>query len=79
MPRSKLSVVIATRQPSFSAPTLFAIGIRTSSRNSSQNSVEPSIVRSGRKSTPSRSIGMISHVMPLCFGASGSVRTSSSQ
>ena len=28
---------------------------------------------------PGVSIGMISQVMPLCLGASGSVRTSSSQ
>ena len=70
---------MATRQPSFSSPTRFSTGMRTSFRNSSANSDEPAMVRSGRTSMPGRSIGMISHVMPLCFGASGSVRTSSSQ
>jgi len=77
--RSKLSVVIATRQPSFSAPTRLATGTRTSSRNTSENSMPPSIVRSGRTSMPWLSIGTISQVMPRCFGTSVSVRTSISQ
>ena len=79
MPRSKLSVTMATRQPSFSSPTRFATGTRTSSKNTSQNSAVPSMVRSGRMSMPGVSIGTMSHVMPLCFGTSESVRTSISQ
>ena len=79
VPRSKLSVTIATRQPSFSAPTRLATGMRTSSRNTSQNSVLPSIVRSGRTSMPGE---VHRHDQPRdarCLGTSGSVRTSSSQ
>ena len=79
VPRSKLRVTLATRQPSFSSPTRFSTGMRTSSRNSSANSAEPWTVTRGRTSMPGRSIGMMSQVMPLCFGESGSVRTSSSQ
>ena len=79
VPRSKLNVTIATRQPSFSSPTRFATGMRTSSRNISLNSVVPYIVSSGRMSMPRESIGMISQLMPRCLGTSGSVRTSSSQ
>ena len=70
---------MATRQPSFSSPTRLATGTRTSSRNSSLNSDEPRTVRSGRTSMPGVSIGRMSQVMPACFLASGSVRTSSSQ
>ena len=78
VPRSKLSVTMATRHPSFSSPTVDD-GHRTSSKNTSQNSEVPSMVSSGRTSMPARSIGTISHVMPWCFGASESVRTSISQ
>ena len=39
------SVTMVTRQPSFSSPTRLATGIRTSSRKSSANSVEPAMVR----------------------------------
>ncbi len=70
---------MATRQPSFSSPTRLATGTRTSSKNTSLNSSEPAMVRSGRMSMPGVSMGRISQVMPLCFGASGSVRTSISQ
>ena len=79
VPRSKRSVTFVTRQPSFSAPTRFATGTRASSRNTSQKWLSPSSVRIGRTSTPGWCMSRISHVMPLCFGASGSVRTSSSQ
>ncbi len=70
---------MATRQPSFSSPTRFSTGMRTSSRNISLNSLTPVSVLIGRISMPGESIGMISQVMPLCLGASGSVRTRSSQ
>ena len=79
VPRSKLNVTMATRQPSPSSPTRLATGMRTSSRNISANSLTPVSVRMGRMSMPGLPIGMISQVMPLCLGTSGSVRTSSSQ
>ncbi len=78
VPRSYFSVTLVMRHPSFSAPTRFATGTRTSVRNTSANSDEPSNVFNGRTSIPGRSIGRISHEMPLCFGASGSVRTRNS-
>jgi hypothetical protein len=78
VPRSNENVTIATRQPSFSSPTRLETGTRTPSRKTSLNSVEPVIVRIGRTSMPGASIGRMSQVMPRCFGASGSVRTSSS-
>ena len=79
VPRSKLNVTIATRQPSCSSPTRFSTGMRTSSRNISLNSLTPVSVFIGRISMPGESIGITIQVMPLCLGASGSVRTSSSQ
>ena len=81
VPRSKLRVTLATRQPSFSSPTRLITGTRTSSRKTSQNSVVPSIARSGRTSMPGASIGTISQVIPACLRTSGSgfVRTSISQ
>ncbi|CAM5467705.1 hypothetical protein SGRI78S_04420 [Streptomyces griseus subsp. griseus] len=69
---------MVTRQPSFSAPTRLRTGTRTSSRKTSANSVDPASVRSGRTVIPGASIGIASQLMPRCFGASGSVRTSSS-
>src|SRR5207302_1251388 len=78
VPRSKENVTMATRQPSFSSPTRLDTGTRTSSKNTSENSELPAAVRMGRTSMPGLSIGTISQVMPLCFGASGFVRTSTS-
>ena len=78
VPRSKENVTMATRQPSFSSPTRLATGMRTSSKNTSLNSLDPTIVVISRISIPGRSIGHMTHVMPLCFGAAGSVRMSSS-
>lgn len=69
---------MVTRQPSFSAPTRWVTGTRTSSRKTSANSVEPARVRSGRTVMPGASMGIASQVIPRCRGASGSVRTSSS-
>ena len=79
VPRSKRSVTLATRQPSFSAPTRFSTGTRASSRKTSQKWLSPSIVRIGRTFTPGWCMSRMSQVMPLCFGASASVRTRSSQ
>ncbi len=67
-----------TRQPSFSAPTRSVTGTTASVRKTSQKWLSPSIVRMGRTSTPGWCMSRISQVMPLCLGASGSVRTSSS-
>ncbi len=64
VPRSKLNVVIVTRQPAFSSPTRLATGTRTSSRKSSANSSEPAMVRSGRSSMPGELMGRMSHEMP---------------
>ena len=44
VPRSNDSVTFVTRHPSFSSPTRFSTGTRTSSRNTSQNSDDPSSV-----------------------------------
>ncbi len=54
VPRSKLRVTMVTRQPSFSSPTRLATGTRTSSRNSSANSVEPAMVCEGPDVDPGR-------------------------
>ncbi len=70
VPRSNENVTMATRQPSFSAPTRLATGTRTSSRISSPNSRLPTTVRSGRTWTPGARIGRISQLMPRCLGAS---------
>ncbi len=79
VPRSNRSVTLVTRQPSFSSPTRSETGTRASSRNTSQKWLSPSIVFMGRTSTPGWCMSRISQVMPLCLGASESVRTSSSQ
>jgi hypothetical protein len=60
------------------APTRLATGTRTSFKKTSQNSELPSTVWIGRISMPGAFMGRISHEMPLCFGASGSVRTRNS-
>ena len=76
VPRSLANVVLATRQPSCSGPMRFSTGTSTSSRKTSLNSLFPVIWRSGRISTPLAVIGIASIEIPLCGGASGSVRTS---
>ena len=52
VPRSCMSVPIATSQPSLTLPTTFSTGTRTSRKKSSENSDSPVIWRSGRTSTP---------------------------
>ena len=47
-PRSCASVVMAIVQPSFSRPTMFSRGTRTSSKNTSLNQATPVISTSGR-------------------------------
>ncbi len=63
------------RQPSFKPPTRFARGTSTSVKNTSAKFAAPLRCRSGRTSIPGVSMSTISRLMPLCFGASGSVRT----
>jgi len=52
--------------------------MRTSEKNTSLNSASPVICRSGRTSTPGAFMSTTKYVSPLCLGASGSVRASSS-
>ena len=47
-----MSVVIAPRQPSFTAPTRFSSGTRTSVKNTSLKSFAPLICLIGRISMP---------------------------
>ena len=77
--RSWASEPVHTRQPSFSSPTRLARGTSTSSKNTSLKSGgRPVMSANGRRSRPGVSVSMISAEMPLCLGASGSVRTNAS-
>ena len=73
--RSYARVVSATPHPSLTLPTTLAAGTRTLSRNVSLNSASPVIWRSGRIVMPGDFMSIRMNVMPLCFGALGSVRT----
>src|SRR5258708_715738 len=73
VPRSNPSVVMATFQPSFIAPTRFTWGTRTSVKNTSAKRSLPSICFSGRTSTPGECMSMRMKLMPLCLGAAGRV------
>src|SRR3984957_18022851 len=73
--RSLASVALATAQPALTSPTTSASGMNTSSRKTSLNIASPVISRSGRTVTPGGAMSTTSIVMPLCLGASGSVRT----
>ena len=72
--RSPASVAPATRQPSPVAPTRYASGTRTSSRNTSLKSTSPPMCRSGRTSTPGACRSTMKYVSPRRFGTAGSVR-----
>ena len=50
--RSMPRVSIATFQPPFTSPTTRSAGVRASSKNTSQNSSPPAMLRIGRTSTP---------------------------
>ena len=76
--RSFISVVIATCQPSFTFPSRWSSGTRTSVRNTSLKLAPPVIWRSGRTSTPGACMSIRNAVMPRCLGARGSVRQSTS-
>ena len=75
--RSWPSDPLATRQPPLSGPTRFSAGTRTSLKKTSLKSRSSwsHADANGRRTTPGRSVGIISALMPLCLGASGSVRT----
>jgi len=77
MVRSCPSEPCATRHPPFSSPTRFSRGTRTSVKNTSlkSRSSGPQIDANGRRTTPADSVGISSTLIPLCLGASGSVRT----
>ena len=69
------SVARATVQPRLMSPTTSASGMKTLSKNTSLKSETPIGIFSGRTVTPSAFKSMTIMVMPLCLGASGSVRT----
>ncbi len=75
--RSCPSDPLATPHPPLSGPTRFSAGTRTSVKKTSLKSrlSIPHMSANGRHTTPSRSVGINSTLMPLCLGASGSVRT----
>ena len=72
--RSFISVVRATRHPSWRSPTRLAAGMRASSKNTSLKWASPVIWRSGRIVMPGVRRSTMKHEMPLCFGTVGSVR-----
>src|SRR6478735_8689578 len=68
-------VARATVQPPSTGPTTSSSGTNTSLKNTSLNSELPVGIFRGRTSTPVACMSMTIVVMPLCLGASGSVRT----
>ena len=68
--------VRAQAQPSLISPSTLATGTRISLRNTSLNSCARVACTRGRTSTPGLFMSTRMKVIPLCFGASGSVRTS---
>ena len=76
--RSFISVALATDQPSPISPTRQSSGSRASVKNTSLKPDAPAMLRMGRTSTPGWCMSTMNIVRPLCFGASGSVRASSS-
>ena len=65
---------MATVQPSSTSPITSAAGIGTSSKNSWQNSSEPSTCRICSTWTPGWWIFMMNIVRPRCLGTSQLVR-----
>src|SRR6218665_2372389 len=74
--RSKPSSALAMLQPAWSWPTRFSAGTRTSSKNSAQNSGSPAGVWMGRIVMPGVRRSHSRKLMPACFLAFLSVRTS---
>ena len=75
-PRSKPSSVMATAQPLLTPPTTSSFGQVASVKKTSLNSLSPEIILIGRTSMPGWRMSTRRNEMPLCFGASGSVRAS---
>jgi hypothetical protein len=75
--RSWPSDPLATAHPWFSSPTRFSAGTRTSLKNTSLKSMSSRLgaEANGRQVTPGRAVGISKTLIPLCLGASGSVRT----
>ena len=76
--RSFMSVVMAQRQPSFSAPTRWSSATLTSSRKTSANLACPVICLSGRRVTPGASRSTTNMVSPAWRGRLPSLRASTS-
>ncbi len=76
MMRSEPSSALAIVQPRLSSPTRLAAGTRTLSKNVSQNSDSPVRLRIGRTVMPGVRMSTSRKLMPFCFFALGSVRTS---
>ena len=72
--RSWASVAFAIAQPCPGAPIIASAGTSTPSKKTSLKSEVPVSSRSGRTVTPGADMSRINALMPLCFGASGSVR-----
>jgi hypothetical protein len=75
--RSYMSVVSPTVQPLLTPPSTWLSWTRTLSKKTSLNSASPVSCRSGFTVTPGAFMSSRKYVMPLCFGASGSVRARS--
>ncbi len=73
-PRSLVSTAMPTPQPPCSGPSRQSAGTCTSVKNTSSNSASPVICRSGRTSTPGRSMSSRKNEMPCASAGSGSVR-----
>ena len=73
-PRSKPSSVMATAHPLLTPPTTSSFGHVASVKKTSLNSDWPEIILIGRTSTPGWRMSTRRKLIPLCFGASGSVR-----
>ena len=65
---------MATAQPLLTPPMTSPLGVRASVKNTSLNSLSPEIILMGRTSTPGWRMSHSRNEIPLCLGASGSVR-----
>ena len=72
--RSKSSVVVAIYQPRFSSPSRQFVGTRTFSKKTSLKPWLFIMSMSGRVLMPGVFMSTRKYEMPLCFGASKSVR-----
>src|SRR3990172_12752739 len=72
--RSKSSVVMPMYQPLFSSPTRYFRGTRTFSNRISLKLCSSTMFTRGRTLMPGVSMGQMKYDIPLCLGASASVR-----